>query len=146
VNNYGISQNPNTKVYILVFNDKYCDYYCKKCGNKYENGWCKPCQLKYLKDNFENWTSGNVKLDEFIQKKQLEINKYDDLVFEWIPYDEFLKTGKDSIAIWKNGPLYYNVNDKKLIRNLCEKVYLKYLHDSQDVNDEFLNMVLKFFL
>jgi hypothetical protein len=41
--------------------------------------------LKFLKNNFKNWTSNNEDIDEFIQDKQLEINDYDDIVFEWIP-------------------------------------------------------------
>jgi hypothetical protein len=30
--------------------------------------WCKPCLLNYLKNNFINWTSGNKKIDKFIQE------------------------------------------------------------------------------
>ncbi|EXX76540.1 hypothetical protein RirG_032270 [Rhizophagus irregularis DAOM 197198w] len=92
-NNHGISQNPDTNVYILVFIDDYLEYYCEKCGNKYEGNeeWCKKCQMDQLKSNFANWTSGNEKIDEFIQKMQSEINKYDDVIFEWIPYNEFIE-------------------------------------------------------
>ncbi|GBC28024.2 kinase-like domain-containing protein [Rhizophagus irregularis DAOM 181602=DAOM 197198] len=37
------------------------------------------------------WTSGNGKIDYFIQEMQLKINGhgYDDIVFEWIPYSQF---------------------------------------------------------
>jgi hypothetical protein len=145
VNNYGISQNPDTKVYILVFNDKYLNYYCKKCGNKCmkdEYEWCKQCQIYQLKNNFINCTSGNERIDDFIQKMQLKINDCYDTIFEWIPYNEFMDTGKDSIVIWKKGSLYYNSNDKKYIRKSNKKVYLKHLHNSQDI--EVLNEVLNF--
>jgi hypothetical protein len=37
-------------------------------------------------------------------------------------------------AVWKDGEC----------RGLYEEVYLKYLHNSQDINDEFLIEVLKF--
>ncbi|GBB85172.1 hypothetical protein RclHR1_11720004 [Rhizophagus clarus] len=70
--NYGISQNPVTKNYILVFNNIYFDYYCKKCGNKSESSkWCKPCQINYI-----NRTGGNEKIDIFIQKMQLKVKLY----------------------------------------------------------------------
>ncbi|GBC22783.2 hypothetical protein GLOIN_2v275216 [Rhizophagus irregularis DAOM 181602=DAOM 197198] len=38
----GISQNPNTKDYIIVFNsDQYFEYFCNKCTNKYTDVKCK---------------------------------------------------------------------------------------------------------
>jgi hypothetical protein len=143
VNNYGISQNPDTKVYILVFSNEYFDYYCKKCGNKYERygNCCKSCQVNQLKNDFTNWTSGNEKIDDFIQKKQLKLEH--NIVFEWIPYNKFIiveELGDNCLttAIWKDGPLYRNS------RKGYEKVCLKYLHNSQDINDEFLIKVLEF--
>jgi hypothetical protein len=134
MSNYGISQNPDTKVYILVFSNNYLNYYCKTCGNKYNDNWCKPCRINQLKNDFTNWTSGNEKIDDFIQKKQLEPKSY--LTFEWIPYNKFIdveEIGNNCLttAIWKDGPS-------------CKKVCLKYLHNSQDINDEFLIEVLEF--
>jgi hypothetical protein len=93
VNNYGISQNPDTKVYILVFSNEYFDhYYCDICGNKYENKydkWCKPCRANQIKNDFTKWSSGNEKIDDFIQKMQLEFKK-NEALFEWIPYNKFI--------------------------------------------------------
>ncbi|POG70634.1 hypothetical protein GLOIN_2v103127 [Rhizophagus irregularis DAOM 181602=DAOM 197198] len=92
--NYGLSQNPETKDYILIFSQEYFKLCCGKCGKKYENRqnrrneWCKTCQINHLKNNFTNWTSGNEKIDDFIQKMQLKINKFNDAIFEWIPYNE----------------------------------------------------------
>ncbi|UZO08935.1 uncharacterized protein OCT59_029178 [Rhizophagus irregularis] len=142
---FGISQNPDTEVYILVFHKKYLIYYCGKCGNKYDDikyKWCKQCEINQLKDNFTNWTSGNIKFDDLIQKMQLKINK-SDTVFEWIPYNEIIITEElehYTSAIWKKGPLYYT-DDKKLVRKSYEKVYLKYLYNSQEITDEFSNEV-----
>src|SRR5688500_4038958 len=107
-NCYGFSQNPITKEYILVFSYEHFDCYCIKCGNKYEDKyikWCKQCQINQLKNSFTIWTSGNEKIDEFIQKSQSRISKHSDTVFEWIPYNKFIninKTGKSDlvIAIW----------------------------------------------
>ena len=94
-----------------------------------------------------NRTSGNKKVDNLIKEMQLKISSYADIVFEWIPYNQF-----DSIeeinkgdyatvysAIWKDGPLCYN--NKKYVRKSDKKVALKCLHNSQIITNEFLNEV-----
>src|SRR6266487_3348323 len=92
---YGISQSPDTKDFILVLQilpNEYFEKYCENCYKIYDNinyKWCKPCQISYLKNNFTEWTSGNNKIDDFIQKKQFEIYYYNNVVFEWIPYNQF---------------------------------------------------------
>jgi hypothetical protein len=66
-------------------------------------------------------------------------------IFEWIPYDQFSEINElsknNSIkvysAIWKDGPLYYNIKYKKYTRELNKKVALKCLKNSQN-NIEFL--------
>ncbi|PKY51497.1 HCP-like protein [Rhizophagus irregularis] len=139
---YGITQNPETRDYILVFNDKYFDFYCEKCDI---GKLCKICQINYLISNFINWTSKNKKLDEFIQKKQLEIFNSNNAIFEWIPYNKFIieideKFGL-AIALWMDGPLYYNISEKELKRKPHEKVVLRYLHNLKDITSEFINKV-----
>jgi hypothetical protein len=62
------------------------------------------------------WTSGNEQIDDFIQEMRLKMKDYYDIVFEWIPYNQFgniEQKDKDGFitvysAIWKNGPLCYN--------------------------------------
>jgi hypothetical protein len=109
---YGISQNPDTNDYILVQNNTI---------------------------NLINWISGNEKIDELIQEKQLKINK-NDVIFEWISYNQFNKIEKTGSnynmtvysAIWKDGPLqYYEYNDNYR-RNPNKKIALKYLHTSKN--------------
>jgi hypothetical protein len=115
---YGISQNPDTEDYILVQN--------------------------YL----ANWTSENEKIDDFIQErqlKQLEENDYNNILFEWIPYNQFneiIKSGKNDLmtiylAIWKDGPYYYN----KYTRDSNKKVALKCVHNLQESIDSLINEV-----
>src|SRR4051812_48758748 len=105
---YGISQDINTKDYIMVLSDGYCE----KCCEVYTNTkckWCKPC---YLKNIFTN-TSGNEKVDTLIQEMQLKMDSPWDIVFEWVQYSQFdniIKIGEDEFstvysAIWKDGPL-----------------------------------------
>ena len=83
---------------------------------------------------------------------QLKIDEYNDIVFEWIPYNQFSnikEIGRGGFAtvysaIWKDGPLKYNSSSKEYTRNLSDsnyKVALKFLHNSQNITNEFLNEV-----
>ena len=80
---------------------------------------------------------------------QLKINDKSDIVFEWIPYNQF-----DNIeeinkfdfatvysALWKNGRLYYDYDGIDYLRKSDKKVALKCLHNSQSISSEFLNEV-----
>jgi hypothetical protein len=147
---YGLTQNPNTKDYIMVLEDEYCE----KCGNQYTQKqkfrkWCKQCQINGLKENFKYWTSENEKVDNFIKEMQLKINSCNDIVVEWIPYDHFdnikkIGTGGFAtvyLATWKDGLLQYNNYRKEYERFSNEWVALKCLHNSQNITNEFLNEV-----
>ncbi|GBC09643.1 hypothetical protein RclHR1_00900029 [Rhizophagus clarus] len=146
---YGISENPDTKEFIMVFPN----IYCKKCKNRFKrkvlkriddanNEWCKSCQIDNLKQNFTNWTSKNEKLDSLIQEMQLEINKLDDIIIEWIPYNNIKEISKEGYsAIWKDGPLNYDKMKNEYTRNQQNtKITLK-LYNSQNITSEFLNEV-----
>jgi hypothetical protein len=69
--------------------------------------------LKYLKKFFTNLTSGNKQIDDLIQEIYLKIKDRHDIVFQWIPYNQFVKIkeiNKNGFitvysAIWKDGPL-----------------------------------------
>jgi hypothetical protein len=146
---YGVTQISNSKDHVMVlqkYHEKYVESYCKTCIEEYtciKHRWCKLCQIDYLRKYFTNW-SGNEKIDEFIQEMQLKINSKDDKIFEWIPYDQFINTkeiGKNIYsALWKNGPLMYDLNEKKYIKVQNEEVILK-LCNSQNMINDFLNKV-----
>src|SRR2546421_82805 len=113
---YGISQNPDTKDYIII-------------------------QDVYF--------SGNKKVDNLIQEMQLKIKNKGDIVFEWIPYNQFdnieeINKG-DFVtvysAVWKDGPLCYDNYKEEYLRKSNKKVALKCLHNSQNISIEFLNEV-----
>jgi hypothetical protein len=126
---YGISQDPNTNDYILVQNSI----------------------IQLLKDyiNYQSQMSGNNKIDDFIQERQLTINDHDDVIFEWIPYNQFNEINKinknDLItvysAIWKDGPLQYNQHNECYKRNLYKNVALKCLHNSKHSIETVINEV-----
>src|SRR5215204_4731202 len=89
---YRISQNPATKDYFMVFEDEYYELYCEKCEEEYTNKdyrWCKPCLINDCEKNFTKWTSENEKINNFIQEMQLKIDSYSNIIFEWIPYNQF---------------------------------------------------------
>ncbi|CAB5383656.1 unnamed protein product [Rhizophagus irregularis] len=122
-------------------------YYCEKCTENYTDigyKWCKPCQIDHLKKIFTNWTGGNKKIDEFIQEMQLKVNNPNDIIFEWIPYNQFndIKEKCKTVysASWKDGPLKYDSNNKILARAQAKKVTLK-LCNSQNMINDFLNKV-----
>jgi len=139
---YGISQNPSTKDYIMVLQDKYHKK-CVKCGKKHidmQYEWYDPCPIN---NNFRN-----EKVDNFIQEMQLKIN---DLInvkfkFKWIPYNQFndIKEIRKSelatvySAVWKDGPLCYLYDKKEWIRESNKKAVLRHLHNSQNIINEFI--------
>ncbi|RHZ78865.1 hypothetical protein Glove_155g93 [Diversispora epigaea] len=73
---------------------------CPECNQEWDVDfkWCKPCNLKRFQNDFNNWTSGNDKIDKFIQGAQLNANNNVEVI-EWIPYDRF----KDVKQIGKGG-------------------------------------------
>ena len=128
------------------------DEYCEKCGEEYtniENRWCKLCQMDYLKNNFTNWTSGNEKVDNYIQEKQLKISDYYYTILEWIPYNQFdniKEINKNDFsavfsAIWKDSPLEYNSYKKLYKRNLKNQNQIVSLKCFEDITVEFFNEV-----
>ena len=80
---------------------------------------------------------------------QLKIDYPNDIVFEWIPYNQFSnikEIGRGGFAtvysaIWKDGPLKWHDKEYKYTRKSNHKVALKCLHNSQNITNEFLNEV-----
>ncbi|CAG8667587.1 13643_t:CDS:2, partial [Ambispora leptoticha] len=62
---------------------------CFDCENFRTNfAWCHSCETTRFKENFPNWTTGNLQLDLIIQKSQVEANVSGDYL-EYISYDQF---------------------------------------------------------
>ena len=93
--------------------------------------------------------SGYIKVDNLIQEMQLKIKNKGDIVFAWIPYNQFdnieeINKGDFATvysAIWKDGPLHFNYYQNEYSRKSDKKVALKCLHNSQNISSEFLNEV-----
>ncbi|CAB4429303.1 unnamed protein product [Rhizophagus irregularis] len=135
---YGITQNPETKDYMVVLNEK-----CKECDYI--------CYSKRFQQNFNNWTSGNDDIDKFIQDTQLSAHKDVKNILEWIPYDKFYDIkyiaeggfGKVYRANWIDGYMNkwdkHNKNWERSDQNRF--VALKSLNNSSNVTLEFMNEI-----
>src|SRR5204862_254901 len=113
---YGISQNPDTKNYIII-QDVYFS------GNKKVDDLIQEMQLKInsKKDIIFEW---------------ILYNQFDNI--EEINKGDFATVYS---AIWKDGPLCYDDDGKEYSRKSDKKVALKCLYNSQNISSEFLNEV-----
>ena len=139
----------------MILRNGYFETYCEVCDSKYTdkyNKWCKPCQISSLNQITSKNTSKNGKIDNLIKEMQLKIKTSQDIVFQWISYDQFSNIEiinendfiKTCSAIWKDGPLNYDKNENKYIRNQSLKVNLICFFNSQNAIDKILNEVIWF--
>ena len=121
---------------------------CPKCNNttKY---WCNQCNAKRFQQEFPNWTSGNIYIDNLIQESQLNAKRSEE-VLEWIPYNrltniKYLAKGGFSTAykaIWLDGCIdIWDYDNKQWNRYSSRSVVIKSLNNSSNINEEFLNEV-----
>ncbi|GBC04738.1 hypothetical protein RclHR1_05830016 [Rhizophagus clarus] len=131
---YGITQNPETKSYLMVLNNKR--------------------QSKHFQPKFENWTSGNIIIDRFIKNTQLSAQNFGLKAFEWIPYDRFCKIkyiakgrfGNIYRAIWIDGHIEWDNkqhNWKKQNQNLLIKRAHEFYGITRDLKANYI-MVYKY--
>ncbi|GBB83872.1 hypothetical protein RclHR1_10530005 [Rhizophagus clarus] len=94
------------------------------------------CNAKHFQQNFRNWTSGNVNIDNFIKDTQLSAHIIDHYYYgvsksslEWIPYDRLYnikcfedRFGKIYRANWIDGNIIHWDNEKKDWRRINQNV------------------------
>jgi hypothetical protein len=133
---YGITQNPQTKNYMMVLNDK-----CKICNHA--------CYAIHFQQNFESWTSGIDDIDKFIQNTQLSVHNSTKEVLEWIHYDKLYNIKYiEKIGVykanWIDGYISYwdneNQNWKRYGKNTI--IILKNLSNPKNITLDFINEVL----
>jgi len=121
------------------------------CGRKRESAsWCVNCDVNYLIDNFDNWTSGDTRIDDFIKHTQKTAKECMGFL-EWIDFSQFELinyTGKEGAfstiysAVWMEGPLWIRDEDAEVwTRGGPTKVILKRLSNSRELNNKFINQV-----
>src|SRR5436190_15234940 len=88
---WNLTEEQEVLIDKLILNEELKECYkeyglCNECKQpKNNDSWCRICTFQ---QNFQNWTSGNNDIDEFIQKTQLKAkNSWE--VLEWIEYDRF---------------------------------------------------------
>jgi hypothetical protein len=126
--------------------------FCLECGQEVDKivlKYCKPCNSAHFRDNFAQWTSGDLNIDELIQNSQLNAdNAYQ--IIEWIEYsileniELVAHGGFGSVykAIWKDGPIKsWNVNKYEWKRYDKKEVAIKKFRNVTHVSPEFLNEV-----
>ncbi|GBC47117.2 kinase-like domain-containing protein [Rhizophagus irregularis DAOM 181602=DAOM 197198] len=138
---YGLSQNPDTKDYIIVLQD----IYCEKCGEQYSDRYSSKYNKWYI-------------IDELLSKAEkynkLLYNRYDrlDRLHELYGISQNPDTEEyiivqdkycEKCAIWNDNPLYYNSIKEEVIRKpkKVTLITLNYLNKSQNMIDDFLNKV-----
>ncbi|GBC06552.1 hypothetical protein RclHR1_06900005 [Rhizophagus clarus] len=141
---YGITQNPETKNYIIVLDTNKC----KNCENK--------CNAIYFQYNFNNWTSGNNDIDKFIQGTQLSDHNYNKChALEWIPYNKFRnikyiaksRFGKVYKANWIDGYMdkWDNNHNNWERKDQNMLVILKNLYNSANITLKFINEITELY-
>src|SRR6266480_4853146 len=89
---YDLTEEQKLLIDKLILNEELKERYkeyglCKECKQpKTGYGWCQSCNAKRFQQNFQNWTSGNHDIDEFIQQTQLKARNYEEVI-EWVEYN-----------------------------------------------------------
>ncbi|GBC01998.1 hypothetical protein RclHR1_04400021 [Rhizophagus clarus] len=121
---------------------------CSKCNQcKIDKLPCQPCIQERYQKNYENWTSGNEKIDKLV--KHVRPSLINTILFlEWIPYEDLEIVNKDfanggfgtiSLATWLNGYVVrWNHHDKQWVRQGKMQVVLKTMNESDNISDDFI--------
>ncbi|RGB37565.1 hypothetical protein C1646_42742 [Rhizophagus diaphanus] len=116
---------------------------CPECNQpNTDRNWCKECNSKRFQQNFDNWTSGNEHIDNFIRDSQLEPRNKNELL-EWIPYTklrnikEITKGGFGIVykGVWLDGLIshwdYEKQDWERVTHELNERNYEDANNDSK---------------
>ncbi|RHZ73892.1 hypothetical protein Glove_228g55 [Diversispora epigaea] len=109
--------------------------------------WCNTCNSKRFQSEFNEWTSEDAEIDEFIRKTQLTATKYEEVI-EWIPFDRFDNIkyldkggfGKVFRATWSDGYITNWDSQGKIWKRSQQNICLKSLNTSLN-KDGFLQEV-----
>ncbi|RHZ75530.1 hypothetical protein Glove_213g187 [Diversispora epigaea] len=125
---------------------------CPECNQKDTSWyWCKPCNSKHFQNDFNNWTSGNDKIDKFIQDAQLNDNDRREVIIEWIPYDRFKDVkqigrggfGTIHYARWIDGRIKeWDIENQQWKRGKQKEVALKKFDNIVNLNDVLNEMAI----
>ncbi|GBC27252.2 kinase-like domain-containing protein [Rhizophagus irregularis DAOM 181602=DAOM 197198] len=146
---YGITQNPETKDYVIILDNDIC----LECEYT--------CNAIHFRRNFENWTSGNNDIDEFVKNTQLSVHKVNETSYaiEWIPYDRLYdiyneEFGKMRRGNWIDGHISISENSSSKLSDNWDNnnqnwkrenqnmfVILKILNNPASITLELINKI-----
>jgi hypothetical protein len=109
---YGISKDPASLNYLLVFDDKgYNQNFCLECQSLLNFfDWCKICKLNHFQLNYGEFPSRNNEIDMVLKDNYCESYSSKEII-EWVPYNEF----KDITCITVNKEIYNAIWSKGYI-------------------------------
>ncbi|RHZ88318.1 hypothetical protein Glove_23g151 [Diversispora epigaea] len=131
-----ISNNTSLINYLITGRDRYGK--CEDCQQDSTGPkWCNICNSKRFQSEFNEWTSEDVEIDEFIQKTQLIATNCEEVI-EWIPFDRFNNIeyldkggfGKVFRATWSDGYIESWDSQGKIWKRSQQNVCLKSLNTS----------------
>jgi hypothetical protein len=129
------------------------DFFNKKIKKLIKSCDCdRKCNARRFKQNFKNWTSGNNRIDKFIQSTQLSDHNYDRCqALEWILYNRFHKIrciaeeefDKVYRANWIDGYINKWDNDNQNWERYEPNMFviLKILNNPASITSGFINEV-----
>ncbi|RHZ83828.1 hypothetical protein Glove_87g249 [Diversispora epigaea] len=142
-----ISNNTSLINYLIIVGREYGK--CEDCQQDNTGSqWCNTCNSKRFQSEFNEWTSEDAEIDEFIQKTQLTATKYEEVI-EWIPFNRFNNIeyldeggfGKVFRATWSDGYIVsWNSQGKIWKRSQHQNVCLKSLNTPTN-KDGFLQEI-----
>jgi hypothetical protein len=128
--------------------------FCENCNQEcLATFYCEYCVRNYLKNNFSNWTSGNVYIDNLMHECQINAYTPNDIV-EWIQYNnlnniKYLTKGGCSeiyTASWIDGRIVkWDPKEKQLKRFGSHDVILKKLENVGNANQIWIEEVCSYF-
>ncbi|RHZ83511.1 hypothetical protein Glove_91g35 [Diversispora epigaea] len=122
---------------------------CKECQQaKTGLKWCNSCNSKRFQNEFNNWTSEDAEIDQFIQQTQLKATKYGEII-EWIPFDRLknivylTKGGFSTIfkALWLDGYIDSWNNKQKNWKRKSQRKYVCLKNNHSEDKGEFLQEI-----
>ncbi|RHZ54996.1 hypothetical protein Glove_421g71 [Diversispora epigaea] len=116
---------------------------CLNCGYPLsDKSWCQSCEGQKLQQRFNNWSSGNQFVDNFIQSSQLKpLNQ--NAYLSWIPYDDLIQ-----VRYMANGGFsaVYSALWDHFETGQVVDVVLKRLHNGRTSDPEFLREQIAMFI
>jgi len=115
-------------------------HFCPECDNELgvKSWWCNACQKRHFEENFDNWTTRDEEIDDFIKGTQMAANECTEYL-EFIPIQSFInvikyedaEVGTVYSANWSIGPtdVWDETESDYVAKRPLTKVALLFIND-----------------